>query len=421
MANTRAMATTVFCPPESCDIVRNDVLWPVKETSIRTPLVWSIPMPSVSSSASSSGRSMRSFPIPPRTSSAKISRKCASTCVRVWSSVSSFCSSTRLMKASMDVLDVSIFARFSSSSCSCVLKVVNWSMAFLFTCSNCCSDLLVLPSSFMICAADIFLYFPMSDVTTVRLLSFSSASLFFFTTVLIFMVTSSTWFLNCETWAWTAWSLVCRVSHSAAFSLWAPSTRASWSAEAFRPLLSSSCSRSRRPTIVARSCTCSSWSACESCSSSASSSRSRRRRKSCTCCSRALRLRSSLWQRSDASSSSASKAFSSSASCCSLACSAALRSPRLFVFTSPSIASIAATSSATWLSSSLLRSRCLRLAASCRAIWASASCTASATCASSPRFCPRVSWSSRRSPCRASSWPAASWAFASTSASCGCS
>ena len=55
MANTRAMATTVFCPPESCDIVRNDVLWPVKETSIRTPLVWSMPMPGCSSKGGAVG------------------------------------------------------------------------------------------------------------------------------------------------------------------------------------------------------------------------------------------------------------------------------------------------------------------------------------------------------------------------------
>mmetsp|Transcript_93836 Transcript_93836/g.223127 ORF Transcript_93836/g.223127 Transcript_93836/m.223127 type:complete len:206 (+) Transcript_93836:325-942(+) len=195
MAKTKEMATTVFCPPDSWFMVRKDVCWPVKDTSMRTPTVPSSSpiLAGVSSDSMILSRAliMRSLPTPPWTKCAKTSRKWRSTFSSVCRTVSSFCASTEAMNLSTASRDSSMMAFFRWSSWSWSVKVVYWSMAFLFTCSYLLRPLLVFSSCFISCWGVISLYLPMSVDTTVSPRSFSSASPLRFTRLVTFMAMSS--------------------------------------------------------------------------------------------------------------------------------------------------------------------------------------------------------------------------------------
>mmetsp|Transcript_100519 Transcript_100519/g.262022 ORF Transcript_100519/g.262022 Transcript_100519/m.262022 type:complete len:443 (-) Transcript_100519:1303-2631(-) len=416
MAKMREIATTVFCPPESWAIERNEVFCPVNEISTFTPLV---EPGCTSSSGWSWGPSMRSLPTPPWTRSEKMSLKCPFTCSSVCRRVCSFCSSTLLIRASMASLDSSISCLFASSSLNWSVKVVNWSMAFLLTCSNLLSSLFAAVSCLINAPWSRALYFAISEDTTVRLRSFSSASSFLFTSPLVFTTTSSSRAASWSTSSWACCSSAASLSQSPFLrpSAWSfsPSLCVALLSSAF----TSSCSRSRRSRCFWSSCTRSAWSAWELLIRSASSSFSRLRRKSWTCCSRPLSSRSRPRHLSSLAWTCVSSCFSWSTISCSLASSWGVRSERVVVVISASRASMAASLSAIWATTSFLRSLCRRAASWYLATWPSASCAASAERAIWDLRSPRSSCSWRRSSCRASSSIAVAEALDSTSCSLG--
>mmetsp|Transcript_14605 Transcript_14605/g.40135 ORF Transcript_14605/g.40135 Transcript_14605/m.40135 type:complete len:283 (+) Transcript_14605:702-1550(+) len=275
-------------------------------------------------------------------------------------------------------LDSLISVRFRSSSCNWSMKVVNWSMAFLFTCSNLDRAFVVLPSSFMIWVTDMSLYLAISEETMVRLLNFSSASPFFLTRLLIFTTTSSKRVLHCAMFSCNCWSCTTRPSSSDFRWLSPASSSASLAPDAASVAATSSCSRSCLARVFARACTSSSLSCCESRSRSDWSSCNRFLRNSCKCCSWPRILRCSWWHLSLTTSMSLSAAFSSLDRDFNLACCSGVNSSCICVFISASIASMAADTSAMPLWISSRRSTCRRAASRCLETETSNSWTASA-------------------------------------------
>mmetsp|Transcript_99056 Transcript_99056/g.284617 ORF Transcript_99056/g.284617 Transcript_99056/m.284617 type:complete len:269 (-) Transcript_99056:1468-2274(-) len=268
------MATTVFCPPESCDIVdRAAPSPPEKETSMRTP-----PGASPSSSSPSACWTIRSRATPPRTRSAKTALKCLSTWSKVRCRISSFCSSKLLMKPSIASMESSCCFWFRSRSSSWVLKVANWSMAFLLTCSNFCSAFDTCPKAFMSCGPSMSLNFARSPDTAVMFRIFSSASFFLFAKALMRMTSSSRAAVSLAIFACNCWSCSISLTRSSRFASSAVS--ASWpcSVAVFSSASTAASSACRRSTTWLRSLSNSSWSAPRPRKFSASSSRSRGRK-----------------------------------------------------------------------------------------------------------------------------------------------
>mmetsp|Transcript_37096 Transcript_37096/g.104699 ORF Transcript_37096/g.104699 Transcript_37096/m.104699 type:complete len:244 (-) Transcript_37096:945-1676(-) len=147
MAKISVSATIVFCPPLSCCIVWTSPM--PNDMRTFTPLYFSCASSAMSSSASSAASSeglpatrfcMTSSPRPPGASSAKISRKCFATPLKVRSMASSLrMSSARTSSLIFTSPACSSACRLRRSS-RCSVNVTYCSSAFLLTWLNCLSS-----------------------------------------------------------------------------------------------------------------------------------------------------------------------------------------------------------------------------------------------------------------------------------------